>query len=95
MHPYLYKDKFKFEVIVTGKFQNRGEFLIVYVGAQNSLLIRATLMYTIESQLGRGEGGQDIGLRRLKSKNGCNERSFIFCKQSKFNVKNKKKYQSK
>ena len=29
VHPYLYKDKFKFEVIVIGKFQNRGEFLIV------------------------------------------------------------------
>ena len=29
MNPYLYKDKFKFEVIVTGKFQNRGHFLIV------------------------------------------------------------------
>ena len=56
------------------------------MGAKNSFLIRASLIPTIEWQLWRGEGGQDIGLRRLKFKNGCNERSFIFCKQSKLNV---------
>ena len=59
------------------------------VGTKNSFLIRTNLIPTIECQLWRGEGvrGQDIGLRRLKSKNGCNERSFIFCKQSKFKLK--------
>ena len=49
-----------------------------YVGAQNSFFIRTSLVPKSETQLWRGEGGQNMGLRRHKFKNGCNERSFIF-----------------
>ena len=58
-----------------------------YVGTQNSFLIRASLFHTFQFQMWRCEAGKDRGFRRLKFKNECNQRSFIFCKQSNFNVK--------
>ena len=88
MHPYLYKDKFKFEVIVRGKFQNRGHILIVMMALKIASLSEQVLSLELSPNCEEvGGGGQDIRLRRLKLKNGCNERSFIFFKQSKYNVK--------
>ena len=82
-HPHLSKEKF--EVRGTGKIQKGGPH--IYMGTQSSFLIRASLSHTIEFQLWRGKGGKDRGCRRLKFKNECNQRSFIFCKQFNFNVK--------